>query len=518
MRPYFLTRHRLASVTSVTLLVILLSILLVHSAAQAAVRTRTLKDAALIDAPPRAAAGASFSCRLGEEGTVRCWGANETGQLGDGTTVPRSTPAPVAGIFNAIAVTAGARHACALLADGRVLCWGNNSFGQMGDSTNFVRTAPVPVINIGNAVGLAAGSNHSCALTSTGAVQCWGANTAGALGDGTTANRFAPVAVINMTGPAVALTAGASHTCALLGDGTARCWGRNNRGQLGDGTTFDRVTATGVAGFIDGIAIVAGSAHTCALVAGGNVKCWGANGSGQLGNGTRLDQKSPALVGGLLRSPVAIAAGGAFSCALLGEGSALCWGDNQSGQIGDGTATMRLTPVFVNGVSRAAAIAAGDRHACILLADGSAACWGLGGSGQLGNGATSTSFVPVTVAGGGGTFTAGAIAAGRRHVCALRANGTVSCWGDNSRGQLGDGTTTTRLVPTPVVGLPLHAVAVAAGEAHTCVLLIDGSASCWGDNDHGQLGGGVGGGGDFRTLRYWKPVVRDMGQRRIADR
>jgi hypothetical protein len=197
-----------------------------------------------------------------------------------------------------------------------------------------------------------------------------------------------------------------------------------------------------------------------------------------------------------LTNAVAIAAGGAYTCALLSDGTARCWGYNSDGQLGDGTTTQRLTPVAVSGLTNAVAIATGSYHTCALLSDGSARCWGGNNNGQLGDGTTTKRLTPVTVIGLTNTV---AIAGGDFHTCVLRSNGTARCWGHNTFGQLGDGTTTQRTTPVTVSGLT-NAVAVAGGHFYTCALLSNGGARCWGDNDNGQLGDGT-------TTERHTPVV-----------
>ncbi|MGC9079924.1 MAG: RCC1 domain-containing protein, partial [Nanopusillaceae archaeon] len=188
------------------------------------------------------AAGGSHTCALLSDGTVKCWGSNDDGQLGDGTNVYRHTPVIVQNLSNAIAIAAGESHTCALLSDGTVWCWGYNAFGQLGYGTYFTdRYTPVKVQNLSNAIAIAAGGYHTCALLSDRTVWCWGSNYFGQLGDGTREDRHTPVKVQNLSN-VIAIAAGWYHTCALLYDGTVWCWGDNDDGQLGDGTNITRYT------------------------------------------------------------------------------------------------------------------------------------------------------------------------------------------------------------------------------------------------------------------------------------
>ena len=192
------------------------------------------------------------------------------------------------------------------------------------------------------------GGNHTCMIVGGGHVRCWGYNFFGQLGDGTTTDRLTPTTVTGLTG-AVQITAGNSHTCALLADGTARCWGNNFSGQIGDGTTTSRLTPSAVTGLTGTVQITTGSDHSCALLADGTARCWGANFFGQLGDGTTTDRLTPTTVTGLTGA-VQISSGGFLTCAVRADGTARCWGNNGVGQLGDGTTTNRTSPVAVFGL------------------------------------------------------------------------------------------------------------------------------------------------------------------------
>lgn len=336
------------------------------------------------------AAGYEHTCAI-LAGTAKCWGDNVFGQLGDGSDGgERSRPVAVSGLGSGVkAVAAGTFYSCAVANDGGARCWGDNEHAQLGDGTTTDRDTPVAVFGLAADVeAIAAGDEHACALLDGGGVKCWGTNADGELGDGTTRNHSKPVAVSGLSTGVEAITAGDSHTCALLDSGGVQCWGYNKYGQLGDGTRTSRRTPVPVSGLASGVqAIAAGDSHTCALRASG-VVCWGLNEDGELGDRTTTQRSTPVSVTGLSGAVRSIAAGsdGFHTCAVLTDGSVRCWGDNDHGQLGDGTTANRTVPVALDALTGAEATAAGDYHTCVLLNTGGFRCFGRNESGQLGNG------------------------------------------------------------------------------------------------------------------------------------
>ncbi len=442
------------------------------------------------------AAGGGHTCGLTTNGGVKCWGANNRGQLGDGTTTARLTAVDVTGLSSGVSsVSAGSSHTCALTEGGGVKCWGRNSDGRLGDGTTIQRVTPVDVVGLKSGVSaITAGQFHTCALTNGGGVKCWGYNDRGQLGDGSTADRMTAVDVSGLSSGVTAIAAGEGHTCALTSGGGVKCWGSNGRGQLGDGTRTDRLTTVDVSGLSSGIgAIATGSSHTCALTAGGGVKCWGANDNGQLGDGTRTDGLTAVDVSGLgsEASAVAVAVGLLHTCANTTSGRVKCWGENAFGQLGDGTTVERLIAVEVSELSGPVnGVATGKYHTCALSAGGEVKCWGYNLFGQLGDGSFAYRSTAMEVVGLGSGIQS--IAAGdHRHACALTFGGGIKCWGYNDFGQLGDGTQTTRRAAVDVNGLSSGVSAIAAGILHSCGLTSAGGLKCWGYNLFGQLGDGT---------------------------
>jgi alpha-tubulin suppressor-like RCC1 family protein len=355
--------------------------------------------------------------------------------------------------FDAPEVSAGYNHTCVCRASGGVLCWGTNESGELGRGTTTQGHTPAAVVGLADAVAISAGNLHTCARRSSGEVACWGRNNYGQLGDGTTGDdHLTPTAVVGVT-DAVEISTGWGHTCARRTSGQVVCWGYNDSGQVGDGTfDNDRSTPTPVVGLMNAVEVSNGASHTCARRSSGEVACWGYNLFGQLGDGTRRDHPTPTAVVDLTDA-VQISAGWLHTCARRSSGEVLCWGFNLHGELGDGTTTDRYTPTRVVGLADGTAaveVSVGAEHTCARLASGEVNCWGSNEHGQLGDGTTTDRTTPTRVV---GLDDAIELSAHGYHTCARRGSGEVVCWGRNAFGQLGDGTTTGRQTPTPVVGL-----------------------------------------------------------------
>ena len=353
-------------------------------------------------AAPRITAGARFSVELQPSGQMFAWGHNATGELGDGSAEMRETPVAVRGLasgLRVVAVTAGSNHALGLASDGTVWAWGHNRSGQLGDGTKTDQPVPVRVKGLRGVRAIGAGDAFSVALEADGRVLAWGNNQSGQLGDGNAPIDHAspaPVQGLGKNSGVTALAVGKSQALVLKADGSVWAWGNGTSGQLGDGQNSKRSAPAQVIGLGPGsgvIAIAAGGSHSIAVKGDGTVLAWGNNKSGQLGDGTRpTDHNRPVQVKGLGTGSgvVAVAAGDSFGLALKRDGTVLTWGKNKVGELGDGTTTDKSAPVAVTRLgpgSGVTAIAAGAFHALALKTDGTLLAWGDNSSGQIGDGA-----------------------------------------------------------------------------------------------------------------------------------
>ena len=335
---------------------------------------------------------------------------------------------------------------------------------------------------------IVAGSGYTCVMLSDGSARCWGYNAFGMLGNGTADSSSTPVQVQGLPGPLTALASGDGHVCGLLGTGGVVCWGSNTFGQLGDGTNNDSAAPVAVQGVSNAIAIAAGGAHSCALRADHTAVCWGDNFDGQLGDGTKVDSVTPVQVAGGVSNAVELGVGESHTCARLSDGTINCWGYNVDGELGDGTTMSRVTPAPASALSGVLSLSTGNYNNCALLSDHSVSCWGLNDIGELGNGLQTDSNTPSGVV---GLSNVAQLATGFAHSCAVSSDGTMHCWGSNSSGELGNGSKGGG-VRTPVVAFGVtDPTMVAIGFDHTCALGARGQVQCWGFNGDGELGNGT---------------------------
>ena len=414
-----------------------------------------------VNASALVSAGTIAGCGIGTSGSAVCWGDNSVGELGNGVlgngSMISSTPVVVSTGAALTAVSTGGFHACGLDGAGTVYCWGANSSGQLGNGTTTgpqqcaggqapCGTTPAAITGVGTEpfVMVSAGIFSSCAVDLTGAAFCWGDNQIGELGNGSTTSSPTPTSVVSPQGVSFSSVSLSNafgidstwHACALASDGAAYCWGDDAFGELGSGTAQAETCINNrgvvgpcstlpvaVAGGISFRAISAGGDFTCGVDYAARVYCWGANGFGQLGNGTTT-------------------------------GPQQCVGNSASGPA---ACSPTPTPVSLPALDSVTAVTAGGAYACALTTTGSVYCWGANFLGQLGNGTTTSTATPTLVSAPAGMwFTL--VSAGGFHTCGI-ANTTTTlntayCWGANSSGQLGNGTTVDQLTPVPVSTIP----------------------------------------------------------------
>ncbi|CAB5069331.1 unannotated protein [freshwater metagenome] len=396
-------------------------------------------------------AGELHTCAVMADHTARCWGSNDYighyGALGNGTTANSSVPVRVVdpadtttALGGIASISSGAGTTCAVMTDHTARCWGSNNHGELGNGTTVDSLVPVTVVDpadtttaLGGIATITAGDYSTCALLVDHTARCWGYNEVGQLGHGTITTRSSvPVTVVNPADTTQALSGIASisvdggfHFCAVMDDGTARCWGYNKDGQLGNKTTLNSsvpvtvlkpVNSTDFTSPLSGIASITATmnnlgSHTCAALTDGTARCWGRNGSGQLGNNSTFSRTAatsrvldPADTTQALGGIASITVARVSTCALMTDHTARCWGSNYSGELGNGTNDNSSVPVTVvdpadttTALGGISSISAGDSLACALLTDGTARCWGYNYAGQLGNNTTTDSNVPVTV-------------------------------------------------------------------------------------------------------------------------
>lgn len=454
----------------------------------------------------RVIAGGNTTCASTTDDNLTCWGRNNKGQIGNGTTKSSGGVAPTAvslvpSSFTVRDIDPGGSHMCAASDAGAVWCWGADAKLQLGtknDGTGGVLDKTVPTLtdSTGGAVrSVATGDNFSCTVRGTGVAVCWGDNASGQLAQPLSTTSNATPTPVSLASKVTKLVAGGSHACALTSAGEVWCWGSNSWGQVGDGTPDARKTVPSLVATLGAPAtdVVAGQNHTCALLVTAAVKCWGSNSAGQIGSADGLPHDTPVTVEGLdegatVESPVSYS---------ITEDSAVVSG-MVSVPVGEATVKVeRSTSAGFGTVAESAALGTWGRavvastssgHGCVVLPAGTVSCRGSNTDGQLGNRTVGDSVDPVNVAWDGRAVD---VSAGGRHTCAVESAGGVWCWGANDQGQLGDGATDNSATPVQVaLDTGQRAVGVSAGSTSTCTLLDTGTVRCWGSNGSGELGNG----------------------------
>ena len=469
-------------------------------------------------ATPMVAAGLSHSMALTSEGKVLTWGADNSGQLGTGRQSFFASPQDVKNMNLGLQakpaqLAAGTYHNAVVKADGSVWTWGDNLLGQLGDGSLTAKSTPTALPGFGPAVAVSAGFAFTVALKADGSVWSWGSNDSGALGTGKSEDDLSvsltPVAVYALDGrvglKVQSIATGLSHALAVI-DGVVVAWGRNDVGQLGDGTDTPNISPQIVAGPTNVVAVAAGASHSLALDNAGTVWVWGSNASGQLGDPNFLYQGAVQArqLPGLPRM-MAVTAGTQHSLALAEDQSVWAWGSNENLQLGVSGIAQRTAPAKVPGLSGIVSIKAHYNHNTAVDAAGNVWMWGSGSTGQLGDGSAADRATPARVPGLSGVLAA---EPGFAHTIAVTQDGQLKAWGENLAGQLGQTNDTDRTVPGEVLGLS-NIVSIAGGLRHSLAAQSDGTVWAWGYNLGGQLGDGK---ADSKTSPIKVPAVSGITQ------
>ena len=487
--------------------------------------------------------GYDHTCAISDSGDLFCWGENSFGQLGNSASEILDRAYLVTELeLDPVSVSAGQWHTCAILEGGEIGCWGDNRFGQLGITSNQTESLTRPISLPSPALAISAGHSHSCAILSINEVYCWGANSFGQIGINSTGISVEPAKVPLPLGKTpIGISSGSSHTCSVMGDGSAYCWGANHQGQLGNGKLTSSNVPVQVSSGQKLVAISSGYSHSCSLSINGTISCWGSNHYGQIGDGTRLSKRVPTKIDYLnSEEAIGISTGFSHTCAVTSD-NLYCWGANQHGQSGVSSISKFLTlPRIVSSddFGYFTSVSTEKRHTCATTISSDVVCWGESLGGKLGLPGSSsvsdqgivkmhrTSSLEVTelelakkiaCANGGvdGIWCWGSdgelslssqnyspdfpwkplegeivqISAGYNHICAILEDASTKCWGRSSLGQLGTGPSESSF-GLEEIDLPEVPETISSGYAHTCVVSNSGSIWCWGSNIFGQLGGG----------------------------
>ncbi|PZQ49100.1 MAG: hypothetical protein DI551_00155 [Micavibrio aeruginosavorus] len=471
----------------------------------------------------KVSASANRTCAIKRNGHAYCWG-NGSGGLGGGSATTSATPIEVSTYTDFVDIATGVNFACGVRQSGEAACWGTGSKGVIGNGSTANQSTPAIVSDITDFVSITASrnaGNQACGITKTGEAYCWGEGVDGSLGNDTaTGQENSPVAVYDDDEPNfVDIDTNGNKGCAVRGTGTIWCWGNGDDGQIGNGGTSDQVRPTQVSNITDFVKVSVGNTHACGLRKGGEIWCWGSNTSGQLGKGDHTGTSSiPVRAYGFgyvdvsagdsfttaladvreenLSSaniaPVKLASAEKHACMVRKDGTAWCWGEDGSGQLGNGAVSgsqQQPSPVSDAGPWLDISTGFGSTSTCGLKTDGSVWCWGSDSNGQLGAGGAGDQTSPVAVDVADDELMWTKVSVGTDHACGIRTDGTAWCWGSNSNGKLGTGGGSVSS-PAEVSGDDLW-IDISAGPDTSCGIKKDGTAWCWGSDSNGQLGNGA---------------------------
>lgn len=466
--------------------------------------------------------GYFHGCGIRSDDTMRCWGGNGSGQIGDNSTTMRLVPTTISGGGTWKYVAAGNGHTCGIKSNDSLWCWGWNGSGQIGDNSTTQRNAPTAISGGGTwkyvGLGRHYSENHTCGIKTDNSLFCWGANSQGKLGDNTTTNRLTPTAVVGGKPWSSVSPGGYYHTCGIDTQKSLNCWGHDSSypvlGVVDNRKNYKiPILVSGNDVWTDlAVAGLYGEQFSCGIKSGGSLWCWGWN-MDYLGNLLGIgatEQTVPTLVTGG-GSWTKIDAGHYSLCGIKTDGSLLCWGTNYYGNLGDGTFVDRGAPTQITEsgpwIDLSISGYYGDETVCAIKQDGTLWCWGYNGEGQIGNGTTTESEFPTQVSGGG---TWKQVAVGKTHTCGLKSDNTLWCWGENYAA-FGDGTYNDSLVPVNTTG-STEWQRISAGLWFTCGIRSDDKLFCWGPNDSGRTGLGLSSGETLTPTEIsgggtWKYII-----------
>jgi alpha-tubulin suppressor-like RCC1 family protein len=356
--------------------------------------------------------------------------------------------------FIAESISAGEDFSCGILINGSAMCWGYNYRGMLGNNSQTESHVPVYVYGNYNFSNLDSGGGHSCGVLTNGSGVCWGSNNNGELGNGSSGNTYSLIPVfVNGNYNFNSITVGYAFSCGVLVNGSGVCWGYNVYGQLGNGSfPGDSSIPVFVSGDYTFNEISVGLFHSCGILTNGSGVCWGRNNHGQLGDDSTTNRDEPVFVSGNYNYS-SVSAGGPHACGVLVNGSGVCWGYNDDGELGIGSSgNEKHVPVFVFGDYNFSSIVSGGDYSCGILTNGSGVCWGYNAYGNLGTGDTSYSTIPKFINYNGNFSSISATQMNYGHSCGILTNGSAMCWGKNSYGKLGDNSITNRNSPVFIYG------------------------------------------------------------------
>lgn len=398
--------------------------------------------AALGDAATVIAVGLGSSCAIRSNNTAYCSGRDAYGELGVATPDEYDSPHQVGAGTNWTTIGVGTLTGCAYRSsDASVWCWGANPSGQVGDGTTTDRDSATQTNVAQTFTSVSVGVAHACGVRQSQKVRCWGDNTYGEVGDNTTTTRTSPV-LLSGNNNYSSVSAGSYSSCGIQTDNSLWCWGLNSSGQLGIGSTSNKLNDTQVGSATNWAMVAVGTNAACAVKITGTLWCWGDNTYGQLGDGTTTQRTSPVQIG-VATTWAAVSAPGDHTCGVRTDGTLWCWGTNTYGQVGDGTTTQRLSPVQVSAVTTWAqnswSLATTTSTSCAVRTNGTLWCWGRNAFGTVGDGTTADRSSPVQV--GVATDWSDVVGESGNTMCGLRGTGSLWCWGAAYVGVAGDGVT-----------------------------------------------------------------------------